>query len=70
MKPTRPAAVGAVIALVAFMGGLVGQLVLEELGGADGIEEGLSKIYDLFTDSETRPAICSNPLFSDSEYCS
>ena len=60
----------AVTALVALVGGFVGQLVLEELGGADGIEEGLSKICDLFTDNKTRKVICKNPLYSDSDYCS
>ena len=60
---------GAVGTAVAFAGGLVGQLILEEIGGADGIDEGLSRIYDLFTDSKTKPKICSHSLFSESEYC-
>ena len=57
-------------ALVALIGAFVGQLAYDAMGGADGIEDKVSKIYDLFTDSETRETICNNPIFGDSEYCS
>lgn len=60
---------GALVNVVAFLGGLVGQLILEEIGGADGIDEGLSNIHDFFTDSKTKPEICSHSIFSESEYC-
>ena len=69
MYETDQAGGGALATGVAFAGGLIGQLILEEIGGADGIDEGLSRIYDLFTDSITKPKICSHSIFSESEYC-
>ena len=59
---------GILPALVVLLGGIVGQLAFEAMGGADGIEDGLSELYNFFTDgNEQYQALCNNPWYS--EYC-
>ena len=40
---------GILPVLVALVGSYVGQLMVEAMGGAEGIEKGVKDVYDFFT---------------------
>ena len=40
--------------VVALVGSYVGQLMVDAMGGADGIDEGVSEVFHLFTTGTTK----------------
>ncbi len=53
---------GIPIVLVGLLGAFVGQLMHDAMGGAEGIDRGVKRVYNFFTKgSEKYQAFCSKP---------